>query len=777
MVFCMKRLDPKDVLKRYAPLLMVLVIFSAALWLRSFPARYGELQALDPFFFYRVGLEAMENNWELGLDEMRYHPTGVETAQYHYLMPIYLPALVYSFLAALGMNMTYLQFAIMWPAWLGALAVIPMYLLGKELFGSRKAGLFAAFFLATVPAFITRTSAGFFEKEPIAGLFIITSAYFFVRAFRRSSWLSGTLAGVSLAVTSLAWGGVQYIYMLYAGFLAMVFLANGLVVALDYLFSGFGDLMKGLERYMSMDMIKAYLPLIVLGTLVQQPFGRKIDFFHISIIVSLSILGILLAKHGIERFRLVREEYMPYTVPAILVLLFSGSLVGTMFSDDMARNFSRIIELMTFSKSVVASTVAENAPGSWDNIASTTGTGYATALVPQLGSVAPYLAVWVFMFLGVGLLMYRFYRTREWMVLFPVIWLASGMFGVFYYVRLVFLVGPPAALAGGFFMAWVVERAMRLKWMEKAKAAGSFRGRINIASVLLVVFVALVMAVNSASAYAYSLNLGPSICFPRYNSDNPFDVQPCITIDENGGEALAPNQPWYEAFAFMKNETPEGSSILSWWDFGYWFQTRGDRPSIADGGHTGGAYTQTDFQVAGWYVDGAVNWGNYTEWFRERDVDYILMDYTLPGKYGAISKIASRGEQVVGMLQFSQKGIEPRGNESIYIFRNGPYEIWLPLTPEGGLAGTPMFLVLRDGQYYQKSYINDVCTESGIVRAGSESPSIPGCISISDLGVYYIPPEAEHSIFTNLMFMEGAGLPVEKVFDNQLIKIYEIEKD
>jgi hypothetical protein len=250
-----------------------------------------------------------------------------------------------------------------------------------------------------------------------------------------------------------------------------------------------------------------------------------------------------------------------------------------------------------------------------------------------------------------------------------------------------------------------------------------------------------------------------------------------VTIDENGNEVLAANQPWYEAFTFLSDETPENSSVLSWWDFGYWFQSRGHRPSIADGGHTGGKHVQTDYQVAEWYVDDSANWDTYDMWMEERDVDYILMDYTLPGKYGAISKIASRGEEVVGMLQFTQQGVEPRGNESVYIFRNGQYEIWLPLTPDGILAGTPMFLVSQNGQYVQKSYINDVCTQNnGIIRAGEETPTIPGCVSVSDLGIYYIPPEAENSIFTNLMFMEGIGLPLEKVFDNQLVKIYKVNR-
>jgi hypothetical protein len=307
------------------------------------------------------------------------------------------------------------------------------------------------------------------------------------------------------------------------------------------------------------------------------------------------------------------------------------------------------------------------------------------------------------------------------------------------------------------------------KGFDQSTIAGS------VIAILLVVFTAFLVTVNMASAYSYSMNIGPSICFPKYNSDNLLDVEPCVTVDASGNDVMSSGQPWYEAMTFLADDTPENSSVLSWWDFGYWFQTRGDRPTVADGGHSGGAYRETDQEIADWYVDDYNNWGNYTDWLKERKVGYILMDYTLPGKYGAISKIASDGSTVVGMLQFTQKGVEPNGNDTVYVFANGQYEIWLPMNSQGSLSGTPMFLVSQNGQYVQRAYINDVCTTQGIVTIGSEDQFIPGCVAISDLGIFYIPPEAEHTIFTDLMFMNGVNSPVEKVFDNQLIKIYKLD--
>jgi hypothetical protein len=267
----------------------------------------------------------------------------------------------------------------------------------------------------------------------------------------------------------------------------------------------------------------------------------------------------------------------------------------------------------------------------------------------------------------------------------------------------------------------------------------------------------------------YASSIGPSVCFAR-------DGQRCVTIDEDGEIHLNMNEPWYQAFDFLANETPEDSVVLSWWDFGYWFQERGQRNSVSDGGHLG---NRRDDNTAGWFTDSTDNWGNWVPWLESVSADYILMDYTLPGKYGAISKIASQGEQVVGFLEFQKSSVVPQDNKTVHIFAAGPYELWIPLTNNGGLeSGSPPVLLVKNGdQYVSKAYINDVCTSDGIFTVGSEEQSMGGCVALSNIGVQYIPQEAEHTIFVNLMFMDGHGLPVEKVFDNQLIKIYKIDHE
>jgi hypothetical protein len=235
---------------------------------------------------------------------------------------------------------------------------------------------------------------------------------------------------------------------------------------------------------------------------------------------------------------------------------------------------------------------------------------------------------------------------------------------------------------------------------------------------------------------------------------------------------------------FLRDSTPPNSVILSWWDFGYWFQSRGNRTSMADGGNLGGAYHHRDYDIADWFTSPAAAWDgeNRTLGYYFDDIAhhnftmYILMDYTLPGKYGAISKISSRGSDVVGFLQFSQSGNFQQDNRTIVEFKADPYALWVPFDNNSNVVGSPMLLTSQGNQYYSKVYVNDLCTTKGIIHVGDESPKLGGCVALSSVGVFFIPEVAEKNMFVNLMFMDGYNLPVEKVFDNQWIKIYKVDE-
>jgi len=325
------------------------------------------------------------------------------------------------------------------------------------------------------------------------------------------------------------------------------------------------------------------------------------------------------------------------------------------------------------------------------------------------------------------------------MLFFMFFWMVSSIWAVFGYIRLLFLLGPIAALMSAYFIKELIDYSRKTKVMQKA--GDDIRKMVNYISVPLAIFIMLVLIMNTANAYVYGMALGPSL-----------------------------NNYWKDAMDFLANDTPENSNILSWWDFGYWFQTRGERPTLTDGGFG------KRYEVAQWFTASPQNWTDYEPFIKDTyGIDYILMDYTLPGKYAAISKISSQGDQIVGIMQFQQSQVYPEGNSTIYEFTAGPYALWLPMNKNGNeMVGSPILLASQNGQYTSKAYINNVCSSAGLVKVGSEDPSLGGCVALTSFGVFYVPEEAMNTIFSYLMFMEGTGLPVEKVFDNQLIKIYEV---
>ncbi len=761
---------PRELIISYWHIILLVLIVWIAFWTRSFPASTGELQALDPFYLYSVSEYIVTHNFQMPeFDPMRYYPFGVVPAEVNNIGSVYIPAVIYVLMGFFGLSMPYLHFAIIFPALMGALAVLFMFFVGRELFRSNVAGLFSAFFLAITPAFITRTSAGFFEKEPTGAPFMMLSIYLFIRAYRQGSWKCGILSGISLALGSMSWGGISYVYLIFMLFGGVLLLAYSLLVTADYMFSGLEKVVSEFEDYLGYRLLVSYGLMILVSIAVQSFFPNTMGILHNMVLPNIMIIAIIAGRFFAERYRLLSEDSQRYFIPGALLFGVLFVLFGSMFSDRLAGMIDSFLGYVSFQKSVVGTTVAEQAPGNWGQIINTLGVGFSRNMLPFLGSVSGWFSLWVFMWLGLFAMAYEFIMTRNWLLLLPVMWLVSAVMGVFYFVRLIFMLGPPAALMAAFFFYWAGQR-----FRNRFQKTRVWYGLAIPAAVI----VALTIAVNIANAYVYSQGLGPSICFQRGG-------EPCVTIEENGTLKLNPNEPWYQAFEYLKNETPKDAVILSWWDFGYWFEVRAKRAAMADGGNLGGIYGERDYHIADWYTSPASEWDGKNKtllyWFPylkgNEPPMYILMDYTLPGKYGAISKIASRGENVVGYLQFSRTGIRPSDNRTIYEFAYGPYNIWIPFSDDGTrITGSPIFLVSQNGKYYSKQYINDVCTNNGIIRIGQNSPEMPGCVAITGLGVFYVPPEAENTVFNYLMFMDGKGLPVKKVFDNTLIKIYKINE-
>ncbi len=778
--------DVKSSVKKYWWVWILAAIVIFGFWARTGAMRYSDLPDIDTYYFLRLNEYVLGHDFQMpAVDVLRNWPYG--DRGFDLPLNFYLPSAMYVALNPL-LNMSFYRFAFIQPVILAGIAMVLMFWLAYELFDDKKKALFSAFFFATIPAAITRLSAGEIEKEANSVVFMLLAVIFFFKAYRCDGWkwkglAYGVLSGVFVGVTAITWGGAQLIYIVITIFAFIMLLINR-----------------------PQKLLHSFVPFAVIGLVIPLIFAyRFTSLANYNFIFGYVVIAMLAVRLLADRFNVIKKESLKFLSPALVVLLFIGTLVGSMFSDFVGSMLSKLVSMITLYQPGLT-TVAESIPGDWNTVLSQSGLSFAQGMLPQLTPVSILLSAWLLMLLGAVVMFYKFARYRELVLIFPVAFLGFSVFGVFYALRLAYFVGFSAALASGFFVGWFVDRASKVKtissigktsllyliaagffgmvfvlslsnllfalsmlaiavclaipgyamrvesqesWIRKfwTKIRGIEEVRTDLVMIPVVIFVVLLAVSNMANAYSFGNQLGPSI--------NPY-------IND--------------AMKFLREQTPENTSVLSWWDFGYWFQYVGKRATIVDGGGSGDT---SRYDVAIWFTDDASNWSNWAGWLNGKlDVGYILMDYTLPGKYGAITKIASHETTVVGILQFEQTGTTQQGDTTIYEFGAGPYRIWLPIGQDGNIAGTPIFLVTDGTRYSNKAYINDLCTEKGIASVGNESQSIGGCIAMTGYGLFYVPPEAEHTIFTSLMFMDGYNLVengLKKVFDNGLIHIYDLK--
>ncbi len=127
------------------------------------------------------------------------------------------------------------QFA---PTFWGAITIIPMYLLGKEIFG-RKAGIMAALLLAITASHIERSTLGFTDHDSFVVFFVVLTMYFLSKSFsvqkernyisdwrrpnnvilgfrtyfieNKQAMLYASLTGISMTIIALTWQGYGYV--------------------------------------------------------------------------------------------------------------------------------------------------------------------------------------------------------------------------------------------------------------------------------------------------------------------------------------------------------------------------------------------------------------------------------------------------------------------------------------------------------------------------------------------------------------------------------------
>jgi hypothetical protein len=129
---------------------------------------------------------------------------------------------------------------------------------------------------------------------------------------------------------------------------------------------------------------------------------------------------------------------------------------------------------------------------------------------------------------------------------------------------------------------------------------------------------------------------------------------------------------WQSAMSWVRENTAIGSVFVHWWDYGYWVQMLGERPTVTDGGH----FTAYWDHLIGRYLLTTPSPETALSFMKTHNVSYLLIDSTDLGKYTAYSSIGNDNTEQdryswLPIMQSSPSQIQETKNGTIKIYSGG----------------------------------------------------------------------------------------------------------
>ena len=615
--------------------------------------------ALDPFYFLRLTETILEQGGYPEFDAMRYLPNS-QVGFSKSLLP-WAGILVYKAANIFG-DYSIQYTSIIFPIVFFVFGVILFFFLVYLLTNSKITALISSIFLTILPTYLYRSMAGFFDHEVIGmfAFFLILIGYTFALKFLNKEEeekkdkkylykviLFGALVGALAVFTIASWKGISnFLFMVIPLSFVLFWLIktrdleknktkiNSLLIFYIVFFIstilfglGYGFDLSGILNatvLSSTSILNGIVLLFIISDFFMIKFGKKIPI------------------KGIKDYRLV----FSVGIMILLGLLFSVIIYGNLFSvvKDIVGRL-----LHPFGTGRVGLTVAENrAPYLKDWINETgkilfwlfvgglivIGANISKAVKKQWRKIG-FIFFWVLLILGIlfskfsptsmfdginfisklfyfgsiivfGIYCVRLYSKEklnikpEWLLVFS--WMVFMLIAARGAIRLFFVTTPFVCLSVGIFISGLAS------YYKKSKD--------DLGKMLLGI---LLVGVIIASLFSFT-NLATA------------------SISQAKVTGPSAHIQWQQAMEWVRENTPENAIFLHWWDYGYWVQYLGKRPTLADGGHFEGAFRD---HLIGRYLLTTPYPETALSFMKTNNVSYLLIDPTDLGKYSAYSKIGS----------------------------------------------------------------------------------------------------------------------------------------
>jgi len=557
---------------------------------------YGRvIHEFDPWFNYRAAEYLAANGatkffqW---FDHTVWYPLGRPVGTTIYPGMQFASVWIWQGLQHFGVDMSLNDVCVFTPAWFGVVATFFLGMLTYETTRSVNAGVASALIMAIIPAHIMRSVAGGYDNECVAVSCLCVTFYFWCRSLRGPwSWPWGIVTGLSYFCMCASWGG--YIYVVNMIGLHAIFL----VVIGKY----------------SACLHHAYSLFFVIGTslAVQIPV---VGWTPLKSLEQIGPMGVFLGLQLLEFCRLARAHYdleeakfaafrrKVFLAVGAVGAVFAAILFQMGYFGPISARVRGLFVQHTRTGNPLVDSVAEHQ--------ATSPRAYWQYL-HQMCYLAP-----------LGFIMCLIDPTEaKW---FLILYAAVTYYFSAKMNRLILLMGPVCSALGGIAASVILEWALgetstMLEMLEdpledsttskskggaaakkgvsgsqaqpsksKAKKRPPKGGMMRVFSEIFEPFIAVYeestglrkgCAISALMAlfyivsdfYGYSHRIAPPLS------------QPSIMFKGRQGDREVIIDDYREAYWWLRDNTPEDSRVMAWWDYGYQINGVAQRTTIADG--------------------------------------------------------------------------------------------------------------------------------------------------------------------------------------------------
>jgi len=596
-----------------------------------------------------------------------------------------------------------------YPAILGALTVVPVYFIGRVLWGRHGhwAGIVAAALVAVLPGeFLGRSILGFSDQHVMETLLSTTAVLFLILALksariraitfldiRRLDWgkilrpaIYAILCGIFLGLYIFAWQGALLLVFAIAVFFIAQFIID--------------HVRKHSTEYLAVTGILIFLISLIFLPVVPSSLYPPSLLVGLLIPLGLGIVSYLMVKFHINRFFFPLAVVVGSLAAFGLFYLVNQSLVNSMLA---AFDIFRPNE--TLLATVEAQSIFTPVSGGSGLFDTPAWLNFYITLPAAL--------------IGLLILVYQALTKRSssektaliiWTLIMAIATIGQRRFAYYLAVNIALLAGYVSIL-GYYLISWIIAKTggehakslgrsvidldglaekgaavealttttnkkARRREQQLARRREMERRRENVENTRNVTLVRDYFSITLAVIVIFMLLFSPLIVFADkvHNYDDP------PTIATANAAPYAPSSAWMKSMAWMKDNTPEplGSadayaalykldfvypesaySIMSWWDYGYWITYIGHRIPVANPGQDQTAVKK----VANFLI--AQDEPSAEVIAEANNTGYVLVDYlTATSKFWAMATWADKDQS-----EFFEVFWDPDARESkLYIY-------------------------------------------------------------------------------------------------------------